>query len=214
MASSPRIARLLLLAAALLLPVAARAAPFSVTYEITGTATATAGSTTVPSIQSGTIVTFPNPGSGPPPLNTAGHSIYVHFLTATAGGGYPGIFQRTFKPTQFPQGAAFRGADQTLRANRRVAICPGGFYTIYGIPYCNFPPGYETFDIRANADGQITRGQWLRKVTAEDTGRGWYSITGQEVASTPEPLSASLLALGGVGLAGAAAASRWLRRRA
>jgi hypothetical protein len=197
-------------------PLAAQAAPVVVTYDITGgSGFGRPGSYDGRVIQSGTVVvTFPNPGSGSPPINSANASIYVSLQTADTGGGFPGVFRRTFQPTLFPTGFGYRGILKTLRALRSrpfMQTCTTTPY--YGSMYCT-STGYEKFSIRADAGGQITRGFFGRQATNTDTAIGFNGITGQEVAAAPEPAFSPLLTLaGGIGAALALAAG-WTRRRA
>jgi hypothetical protein len=191
---------LALFAAAVLSPAAAYAAPIVVTYNITG------GSSIQPSmwgdIVSGTIVvTMPNPGSGPPPLNTNGHSVQMDFVLA-----YGTTFHETLTAAIFPTGMAFRGAGQTLTAQRKRFLSYG---------YYAHPPFRLTrFTMNANALGNIVFGTFLfDRFSASDTGEGWSGITGQEIVSVPDAGAAPLLALGGALLLGASALPTLRRAR-
>jgi hypothetical protein len=183
------LSRGVLLAAVLLgLPAAAGAAPFSVTYEITGGGGFFDSSNRF-RVESGTIVVnFPNPGSGSPPLLTMGHSIQLEFVFVYLYQGQPTTVQRIFKPTQFRFGTAFRGLQKTLTAGR-------GRLTFH-----------NTFQITADADGQMGAG-WHDYTTVEGTEDTLVGFRGREISSTPEPRAGLLLALPAI-LAGTGAIVR------
>jgi hypothetical protein len=190
-------APLAILGALLALPAVAGAAPITVTYEVTGgDGFGRGGFYEGVSIQSGTIVvTFPNPGSGTPPLQSADASIQVSFVTTQ--GSFQGIHRETFRPTSFPTGMAFRGAGKTLTAtrSRSVELSPGR-------------PGHWFFRLRADANGLITAGHSEFLDSPTGTARGFFRITGREIAATPEPASGLLLAIGSAGIGSAAALAR------
>lgn len=152
-------------------------------------------------IASGTVVVTlrPPPGASVP-FTTQRNTIYFHFV-----GTFGTTFHGTLAPATFETGMAFRGTRKTLTARRTR-------FEYSGLP----PPRYflrTFFRISADSLGRLDANFLAGVRSNEDTGSGWYRITGQEVSATvPAPRTRPLAVLGVLLLLTAPGTLRLLRR--